>query len=383
MLHCQKHLFTLDPEIHYLNNAYRAPLLKASEEAGIASIINQRSPHKFSSSDFFDGVMEVRSAFAKLVNCAATDVAVVPSTSYGFTSVLNNIKKGKGMKAIAVKDEFPSGYFSLERWAKENDAELLIISPDSNQNKKGADWNQRLIDAIDSETAVVLISSIHWMSGVKFDLESIGNRCQEVGAYFIVDGTQSVGAMPIDVKAFKIDALVCATYKWLLGPYSLALAFIGEKFADGNPLEESWMNRVNARDFSSLSDYASNYQPGAGRFNVGETSNFILMPMLKTSLNLLLEWKPESIQEYARKLNAPLREFVQEIGGSVEDDEFLAYHLISPKLPSKIDLPKLKQVLDKRQVFLSARGENLRVSVNVFNTEEDIQQLIEVIKAEL
>lgn len=383
MLSIQKHLFTLDPEIHYLNNAYRAPLLRVSEEAGISSIVNQRNPHKFTSDDFFDGVMEVRSAFGQLVNCAASDVAVMPSTSYGFTSVLNNIKTGKGKKAITVKDEFPSGYFSLERWAKENDAPLQIIAPDPNQSQKGADWNQRIIDAINSDTAVVLISSIHWMSGVKFDLKAIGEKCEEVGAFFIVDGTQSVGAMPIDVKEFKIDALVCATYKWLLGPYSMALAYIGEKFSNGIPLEESWMNRVNARDFSSLSDYASNYQPGAGRFNVGETSNFILMPMLKSSLNVLLEWKPERIQEYAKKLNSPLRKFVQEIGGVVENDEFLAYHLIAPKLPGKIHLGKLKQALDQNHVYLSARGDNLRISVNVFNSEEDIQKLMEVIGEQL
>jgi selenocysteine lyase/cysteine desulfurase len=379
MIPSQKHLFSLDPEVHYLNNAYRAPLLKAAEEAGINSIIKQRNPFKFTSNDFFDGVMEVRSAFGKLVNCDASEVAVVPSTSYGFTSVLNNIKGGRGKKAVTVKDEFPSGYFSLERWARENQSELQVIEPDPDQVKKGESWNHRLLDSIDQNTSVVLMSSIHWMSGVKFDLKAIGEKCQKVGAYFIVDGTQSVGAMAMDVREFKIDALICATYKWLLGPYSIALAYIGEKFADGIPLEESWMNRVNARDFGSLSDYSSAYEPGAGRFNVGETSNFIMMPMLKASLTQLLEWRPERIQEYAKNLNGPLRGFVQEIGGAVEEDDFLSYHLIAPKLPANIDLKKLKKSLDENQVFLSARGEYLRISVNVFNTEDDITKLIEII----
>lgn len=379
MISCQKDLFNLEPGVHYLNNAYRAPLLKVSEEVGINSIIKQRNPFKFTSNDFFDGVVEVRKSFGQLVNCEASDVAIVPSTSYGFTSVLNNIKGGKGKKAITVQDEFPSGYFSLERWARENQSELQVIGPDPDQVKKGESWNQRILESVDQNTSIVLMSSIHWMSGVKFDLKAIGSKCQEVGAYLIVDGTQSVGAMPMDVKEFKIDALICATYKWLLGPYSIALAYIGEKFADGIPLEESWMNRVNARDFSSLSDYASAYEPGAGRFNVGETSNFIMMPMLKASLTQLLEWRPERIQEYAKNLNGPLRGFVQEIGGAVEEDDFLSYHLIAPKLPANIDLIKLKKSLDENQVFLSARGEYLRISVNVFNTEDDITKLIEII----
>ncbi|WP_296701879.1 aminotransferase class V-fold PLP-dependent enzyme, partial [Algoriphagus sp.] len=219
MLQSQKHLFNLNPEVHYLNNAYRAPFLKSSEEAGIHSIIKQRNPFEFTPDDFFDGVMDVRNSFGQLVNCEAKEVAVVPSTSYGFTSVLNNVPGGKGKKALVVKDEFPSGYFAMERWAKENDSELVIISPDSSIAQKGASWNERIIEAIDQDTAVILISSIHWMSGVKFNLKEIGERCQEVGAYFIVDGTQSVGAMPMDVKEFKIDALICAAYKWLLGPY--------------------------------------------------------------------------------------------------------------------------------------------------------------------
>lgn len=383
MLSCQKHLFNLKPGVHYLNNAYRAPLLGSSEEAGIQSIIKQRNPFEFTQDDFFDGVMEVRNSFGSLVNCKANEVAVIPSTSYGFTSVLNNVPGGKGKKAIVVKEEFPSGYFSLERWVKEQGAELVIIGPDPNDGQKGASWNQRILDSINQDTAVILISSIHWMSGVKFDLKAIGERCQEVGAYFIVDGTQSVGALPMDVKEFKIDALICATYKWLLGPYSIALAFIGEKFQDGIPLEESWMNRVNARNFSSLSDYAAQYQAGAGRFNVGETSNFIMMPMLKASLSQLLVWKPEGIQEYARLLNLPLRQFMEEIGGVVEKDDYLAYHLIAPKLPQKLDLISLKNKLDEHQVYLSARGENLRISVNVFNTEEDIAKLQEVIRGEL
>ncbi|EAZ79907.1 aminotransferase class V-fold PLP-dependent enzyme [Algoriphagus machipongonensis] len=383
MLNCQKELFSLKPEVHYLNNAYRAPLLKSSEEAGIQSLINQRNPFQLKPDDFFDGVVEVRRSFAQLVNCQASEVAVVPSTSYGFTSVLNNIKAGNRKKAVVVKDEFPSGYFAMERWTRENQAELQTIDPDSQQKQKGESWNQRLIEAIDEKTAVVLISSIHWMSGVKFDLKAIGEKCHQVGAYFIVDGTQSVGALPMDVDKYRIDALVCAAYKWLLGPYSLALAYIGEKFANGIPLEESWMNRVNARDFGSLSDYSDQYEPGAGRFNVGETSNFIMMPMLKASLSQLLEWRPEQIQAYAKNLNQPLRDFILANGGMVEKDEFLAYHLICPVLPENVVLSSLKKSLDEHQIYLSARGENLRVSVNVFNTEKNIESLIEAIKKEI
>jgi selenocysteine lyase/cysteine desulfurase len=383
MLKSQKYLFNLDSGVHYLNNAYRGPQLKSSEEAGISSIIKQRNPFQLKQSDFFEGVASVRTTFGKLVNCDSSEVAIIPSTSYGFTSVLNNIKPKVGGKAIVVQDEFPSGYFSITRWAQENQASITTISPDPNSDSKGESWNTHLIDAIDANTSVVLISSVHWMSGLKFDLEAIGDKCQQMGAAFIVDGTQSVGAMPIDVKACKIDALICAAYKWLLGHYSIAMAYIGERFNNGIPLEESWMNRENAQDFSRLSEYASEYKAGASRYTVGEAANFILMPMLQASLNQILEWTPEAIQNYAGSLNRPLLDFINQIGGRTEPEAFLAQHLFAPQLPKSINSALLKKELEENQIFVSSRGEYLRVSINVFNDTKDIEALMHVIGQQL
>jgi selenocysteine lyase/cysteine desulfurase len=129
MLTSQKHLFSLDPGITYLNNAYRGPMLKSSEEAAIQDLVKMRSPHQLKPEDFFSGVEVVNSLFAKLVKCTPAQVAVIPSTSYGFACVLNNWNPGKGKKAITVTDEFPSGYFSLKRWADEHDAPLVSVGP--------------------------------------------------------------------------------------------------------------------------------------------------------------------------------------------------------------------------------------------------------------
>lgn len=383
MLQSQKHLFNLDPSVHYLNNAYRAPQLNSAEQAGIASIISQRNPFQFKPTDFFDGVEIIRSSFGKLVNCEPASVALMPSTSYGFSSVLNNIKAKPTSKAIVVKDEFPSGYFSIARWAKENQARVEIIYPDATALSKGESWNENLLNAIDANTSVVLISSIHWMSGIKFDLKAIGAKCKAVGAAFVVDGTQSVGAMPIDVQDCQIDALICATYKWLLGPYSLTIAYIGEKFHHGIPLEESWMNRQNARDFGKLSEYEENYSAGAARFTVGEASNFVLVPMLQASLDQILAWTPEAIQTYSKALNRPLLDFIERIGGHVEPELFLAQHLLAPQLPKGINSDRLKKELEENQIFVSARGEYLRISINVFNEQKDIDALMHVIGQQL
>ncbi|MBL4650312.1 MAG: aminotransferase class V-fold PLP-dependent enzyme [Aureispira sp.] len=236
------------------------------------------------------------------------------------------------------------------------------------------------MEAIDENTSLVLISAIHWMTGLKYDLAAIGTKCAAVGAYFIVDGSQAVGALPIDVEALKIDALISAGYKWLFGSYSLGIAYIGDKFNQGTPIEESWMNRTNARDLSTLTQYEPNYQPHAGRYNVGETSNFILMPILKTGLEQINTWQVSNIQTYTKGLIQPLLTYLKSIGSVLETEAYFSNHLFALSLPEQISLDQLRANLDNNKVIISSRGKYLRVSVNVFNDSTDIEQLIQAIK---
>ncbi len=378
-MECQKHLFSLRPDVHYLNCAYKAPLLKSAEAAAIQALIRERNPMDIGVDDFFREVTEVKHLFGRIVNCSSESIALIPSVSYGFSTVLNNISPKKGGKAITIKDEFPSGYFSLKRWCATNDNDLLVIAPDNRLEKLGQNWNERLFYAIDDETSIVLLSSVHWMNGLKFDLKQIGEKCKKVGALLLVDGTQSVGALPMDVEAYGIDTLICAGYKWLLGPYSTGCAYISDRFAEGTPLDESWMNRTNARNFSSLTTYEQEYNPRAGRYNVGETSNFILLPILKAGMMQILEWGVPNIQQYGKELIRPLVRFLEDKGVALEDEAYFSNHLFSLKLPPGTDMEQVKANLDKHHISVSLRGKHIRVAVNVFNDEADIQALIKAI----
>jgi len=379
----QKELFSLDENVHYLNCAFKAPLLKSAEAACINALIKERNPFNKSANDFFETTADVRSSFGKLINAPAANIAIIPSTSYGFSSVLLNVKGKPNGNAITIQDEFPSGYFALQRWSEDHNNELIVVKPNEDADLVGKTWNEDLLKQINEKTSVVLISSIHWMNGLRFDLEKIGQKCKEVGAIFIVDGTQSVGALSMDVKKYNIHALVCATYKWLFGPYSIGLAYISDDFESGRPIEESWMNRKNAKEFSSLVAYDENYESHAGKYNVGETSNFILMPMLLESLMQVAQWQPAKIQGYCRNLIQPLLSYLKELGVVFEPEEYFSSHLFSLRLPGDINLEKLQQNLSENKIYISVRGELLRVAVNVFNEEKDIQKLIDVIRTTL
>lgn len=377
----QKHLFSLDPEVHYLNCASKSPLLKTAEDAAIQALIRARNPVKIAANHFFEEAEEVRKSFGAIVNCTANNVALIPSSSYGFSSVLKNVLPKQNGKAIVLEEEFPSGYFAAKRWCDEQRNELLVIQPEAGLERLGENWNSKILDAIDENTSLVLMSAIHWMTGLKYDLAAIGAKCAAVGAYFIVDGSQAVGALPIDVKALKIDALISAGYKWLFGSYSLGIAYIGDKFNKGTPIEESWMNRTNASDFSTLTQYEPNYQPNAGRYNVGETSNFILMPILKAGLAQVNAWQVSNIQAYTKDLIQPLLTYLRSIGSTLEAEAYFSNHLFALSLPQQISLEQLQSNLTNNKVVISSRGKYLRVSVNVFNDSKDIARLIQAIQA--
>ena len=354
-------------------------MLKSAEAAAIKDLEWQRNPINVKPDDFFDQVIVARESFAKLINCKPSEVAIIPSTSYGFASALNNVPCAPGQHAMTIESEFPSGYFGLRRWCDDHNAPLHVIAPEGEVGNQGASWNQKILDSITAQTAVVVMSSVHWMNGLRFDLEKIGEKCRAVRARFIVDGTQSVGALPMDVQKCEIDTLICADYKWLFGPYSLGLAYFGPAFHEGKPIEETWMNRTNARDFKNLAEYDPHYLPDAGRYNVGQASHFVLMPMLIAALEQINEWTVPGIQEYCHHLIKPLRLYLTDLGVTFEADPYFSNHLFGLKLPKSIDQERLQKRLKENHVYLSVRGSSLRVSVNVFNTEEDITKLIATI----
>jgi len=375
-MNCQKHLFQLPEEIHYLNCAYMSPLLKSVEERGIEGMRLKRNPLSIKPVDFFTGAVSVRQKFAQMVHCDPAQVAVMPAVSYGMNSVIRNIPCRRGQHALTLSEEFPSCYYTAQRWCKDHGAQLKVVARRDDLPQKGKDWNGRILEAINNDTAFVVMASVHWMNGTKFDLENIGARCREVGAKLIVDGSQSVGALPIDVKRANIDALICAAYKWLMGPYSTALSYIHEDFNEGIPLEESWMTRPDAECFERLTNYVDGYKPGAVRFDVGQSSNFIILPMLDEALGQLLEWGIEEIQEYSRILGAPLIDYYRENGTLMDEEVYRAHHLMGLQLPASINGEALLNELQSRNVYVSLRGSNIRISINVFNDEEDVLELI-------
>ena len=240
-------------------------------------------------------------------------------------------------------------------------------------------WNNRILESIDNQTVLVALGHIHWANGTKFDLKRISERAHEVGAILVIDGTQSVGALPIDVEEMGIDALICGGYKWLMGPYTLGYAYYSDYFDNGKPLEENWMARKDAEDFRGLLNYKDEYGPLSTKYDMGEKSNFINVPMGIVALQQLLDWGIENIQKYCFDLTQePIKEW-QQHGYWVEEEAYRASHLFGVQMPPDVSVDKMLSVLKERKIHVSVRGEFVRIAPNMYNDAADIAALTDVL----
>ncbi|GIV58940.1 MAG: aminotransferase [Rhodothermaceae bacterium] len=380
MLPCQKDLFFLPESLHYLNCAYMAPLSKQVEAAGIEGIRRKRVPASITPADFFDESDAIRRRFARLIHLDdPMRVAIIPAVSYGLATVAKNVRLRPGQNIVVLHEQFPSNVYAWRRLQHECGVTLRTVKPPETATGRGRAWNERLLEAIDPDTGLVALPHVHWTDGTVFDLERIGAHARAVGAVFVVDGTQSVGALPFDVRAIRPDALVCAGYKWLLGPYGLGLAYYGPRFDDGVPLEENWITRRGSEDFAGLVRYTDAYQPGAVRYDVGERSNFALVPMLRAALDHLLAWGVENIRDYCRALCRDLIETARTMGFRVEDEAYCAAHLFGFRTPAGLSMDRLRAALDARRVSVSVRGNALRIAPHVYNDAADVDALREAL----
>jgi selenocysteine lyase/cysteine desulfurase len=370
MLPCQRHLFDIPDDVAYLNCAYMSPLMKPALEAGTAGLARKAHPWHITPDQFFTGEEEFRTIAAQLLDGSADCIAIVPSASYGIATAARNVPVKKGQSILVLAEQFPSNYYPWQRQAEENSASLKIVPwPEDD------DWTAAVLDSLTTDVAVAALPHVQWTSGGRLDLVRIGEACRKLGAALVLDLTQSLGALPFSVRDVQPDFAVAASYKWLLGPYSIGLLYVAPKWQGGIPLEENWIQRANARDFASLILYTENYDVGARRFDMGERSNFALLPAAMRAMKQLLEWEVAQISETAGALNRQLANAAADVGFSAPAEPLRAPHYLA--LRRKEAIPKeLPEMLAREKVFVSVRGSSIRVTPHVYNTAEDGERLI-------
>jgi selenocysteine lyase/cysteine desulfurase len=366
----QRELFEVPAGVTYLNCASLSPQLRAVTAAGLESVRVKVSPWLLTTTDWFSGSERLRTLVAELLHADADGIALVPAASYGLAVAAANVPIRAGQTIVILHEQFPSNVYAWRALAARRDARIVTV-------RRGADgtWTDAVLAAIDEQTAVVAVPHCHWTDGSRLDLTRIGERVRAAGASFVVDASQSLGAHPLDVRSIQPDFLVSVGYKWLLGPYGVAYLYAAPRWREtGVPLENSWLSRAGAEDFSRVG-YTDELRPGARRFDMGGFPRFTELPMAIAGLEQLLAWGVDRIQASLSVLTRQLEEGARTLGAAAPPDGYRVGHMIGLRL--RDGLPDgLAEALVASKVYVSLRGDSVRVSPHLYNDREDVDRFL-------
>lgn len=366
--------FGIPRDVAYLNCAYFSPKPDVVLEAGRRALEAHRAPWEVTPPDFYEPPDLLRAEFARLIGGDADGVAFVPSVSYGVGVAARNLEVGPGRTVVFGSEQFPSDLYPWRTRVAEGGGRIVMLD-----HPGTGPWTPSVLDAIDETTAVVVAPAVHWTDGRAFDLEAIGEAARAVGAALVVDASQSLAAAPFDVTRVQPDFLVSVGYKWQFGPYGYCYLWVAPQHRGGVPIEDTWIGRKGSEDFSRLVDYTDEYQPGARRFDVGEYSNFMLVPMATAALRFVNELGPDRIAATVEPLTDAIEAGSRELGlDPVLRADRLA-HLIGVRFPHGIP-DDLRDRLAAAQVYVSVRGNAVRIGPNVYNDLEDVERLLGVFR---
>mmetsp|Transcript_325 Transcript_325/g.692 ORF Transcript_325/g.692 Transcript_325/m.692 type:complete len:428 (+) Transcript_325:111-1394(+) len=312
----RREYFEMDNDISYFAAASRSALAKSTYEAGARALRSKMSPWKMSS----DGVDEkVRESFAKLVNCSSDDVALCPSTSFALATAAKAIEPSivPGDVGLILEEQMSSNTYPWQRLQATVGLELQAVPYPAD-----GDWTTALLDymyAVREEgknLAFVAIPIYRWTdcSG-PIDLGAIGEACHHPWgpgsdgrpAILIVDATQSLGAVPVDVQETPVDFLAASVHKWLLGAYGLSIMYVHPHWWENPhtmPLVEDEHCRLHMKNGDeevpfdmALPGYPLATKRGARRLDSGGRPNPVLLPMALDGLRLVLRWGPANIAD--------------------------------------------------------------------------------------
>jgi selenocysteine lyase/cysteine desulfurase len=320
-----------------------------------------------------EGIYEtLRDKGSKLFKCNPMDIAVFNCVSEAINAIAWSSKIDNGT-VVSIGHECPSVTYPWMRLASER-----VLTVDLIESRDWIITRDQILEKIDAQTRLVVFSHVEYLTGQKFDLREISEACHEVGALFIVDGIQAAGTMPLNVEKWGVDAYITGSYKFLCSPFGSAIAFISKKYYEEvDPAFVGWRTRENMWKFEPME---LTYAPTARKFEYG-TSAYAAKLAFGESLQYFLNIGLEKIETHNRKL----AELLLDELNSIDMVEVISPEergsIVSFKVPSHdlSDINRKLQGLD-RPVELNIREPMLRVSLHLYNNENDVLTFIEELK---
>ena len=375
-LESQRHLFNIPLEVAYFNCAYNSPLLIAAGSVLVEGALSKCQPWQRKPNDFFEDAETFRELASRALGGNSERYAVIPSASYGTSTVARIFeeKLGRGDEIIVLEKAFPSNYLPWQKLSQVTGAELVVVEAARDFN-----WTQAVLDQITPRTKLVAIPNCHWTNGALLDLVAISEATRTVEACLSLELTQSLGALPVDIERVRPDFVIAAGYKWLLFPYGLSLFYADPCWHQERPLEETWLSREGAEVFERPLDYAAAYQAGARRFEMGQKSIPSLLPGVLVALQQLEDWGVANIADSLAVINDRIADALEEQNWTPVPKKHRSPHLLGAV--SEGGVPEdFVEKLAAENIYLSCRGGSLRIAPHLHVNDQDLERLLGVLK---
>ncbi|MFQ5893854.1 MAG: aminotransferase class V-fold PLP-dependent enzyme [Nitrospinota bacterium] len=318
-------------------------------------------------------VDEVRALVARLIGASPEEVAFVKNTSEGLSIVANGLAWRAGENVVAAEGEFPANVYPWMHLERHGVACRLI------RPRRGRITLEEIEPAVDGRTRLVALSSVAFTNGFHLDLAAVAAFCRSRGVLFVVDGIQSVGAVPLDVKALGIPILACGAKKWLMGPDGIGFLYVEEALLETIvPAEVGWHSVAERDDYL---DYRLAWPPTAERYECG-SPNYLGIHALGAALELLLEVGLDRIWEALRSWHDRTAEALRARGATIlspwgdgERSGIVTFRLGPDPAP-------LYRALREATIITCIRNGAIRLSPHFYANDEDRERLLAVVDAQ-
>ncbi len=353
----------------WLNAASEGPLPKISARALNEAIIWKSKPYLLDNAKFSGTVVALKESIGRLINVEPRDVILGNSASYGIHILANGFKWQKGDEICLMQNDFPTDilpWLALEKMG----VKVIQIKPE-NKILSPAE----LLAHVSPKTKLVCLSQVHTFTGYILEIKEFAKICKKHNIIFVLNLSQSAGSMPVDVKDLGADAVVCAGYKWLLGPYGTGFCWIDPALRDQLDLNVSyWISALSSQELQTEDALKFKESKGARKYDVFGTANFFNFVPFKASIDYLMERGLENIFAYDQNL----------IDTFIADLDLKRYQLISPQrgkersclvVISHKDKLKNQEIFKKlttNQIHTAFWKGHIRLSAHIYNSKEEI-----------
>ena len=363
---------------NFFNHAGVSPLPRVAAEA-IATYARQAEESAYLGSGWYAGIEKLRQSAAAMINAGRDEIAFVKNTSEGISIVAQGIDWQWGDKVVSTNVEYPANVYPWMEQVRSRGVKLeQVPEEEDGHGRRFVPVDKILEAAKDPKCRLVALSHVEFASGQRMDLARIGDFCRKNGKLFSVDAIQSLGVLPIDVKAMNIDYLSADGHKWLLGPEGAGIFYCRSELIERTrPVLIGWMNVIDAQKYG---DYNYALRSDAGRFECG-SHNVPGLLSLKASVDLLTDIGVEAVAGRLKELTDRL---ILGLMGK-------GYQIISPRRETEwsgivsFTSPKHhhEQIVvglrKQHNTEIALREGRLRASPHFYNTNEQIDKLIEVL----